>query len=81
MKPPYILIPDTVSHDTVECLETLLDAAKQGEIIGVAFVAQLKQRGYIVNTAGEAHRNPTFARGMVAALDDQLGGRVRGGNA
>lgn len=25
-----------------------------------------------VRTAGEAHRNPTFSRGMVAALDDEL---------
>lgn len=80
MKPPYILIPDTISIDTVECLETLLDQARRGQIIGLAFAAMLKRRGYIVNTAGEAHRNPTFARGMLAALNDRLGHRVNGGN-
>lgn len=80
MKPPFILVPDTVSNDTVKCLETLLRYARRGEVIGIAFAAALKRRAYITNTAGECHRNPTWARGMVAALDDQLAGRVRGGN-
>lgn len=80
MKTPYILIPDNVSHDTVECLEQLLEHARAGEVIGIAFAAMLKRRGYIVNTAGEAHRNPTWARGMVCGLDDQLSGRIRGGH-
>jgi hypothetical protein len=80
MKSPFFLVPDTVPNDTIACLEMLLDYARKGEVIGVAFAAMLKRRSYIVNTAGEAHRNPTFTRGMVAALDDQLSGRVRGGN-
>jgi hypothetical protein len=80
MKPPFILVPDTVSTDTVECLELLLKRARRGEVIGLAYAAMLKRRAYIVNTAGAAHDSPTFARGMLAALDDQLGGRVRGGN-
>jgi len=77
MKRPFTLIPDMVSTDTVECLQLLLQRAKAGEVIGLAFAAMLKQRAYIVNTTGEAHRNPTFARGMVAALDDELGQRTR----
>jgi len=80
MKPPFVLIPDEVSHDTVDCLETLLRHARRGDVIGIAFAAALKQRAYITNSAGECHRNPTFARGMVAALDDQLAGRIRGGH-
>lgn len=75
---PFLLVADTVSHDTVQCLTDLLAAAKNGEIIGLAFAAMLKRRGYIVNTAGEAYRNPTFSRGMVAALDDRLSQRIRG---
>jgi hypothetical protein len=78
MKPPFVLIADTISTDTVECLQQLLRQAKKGELMGLAYVGMLKRRGYIVNTAGEAHRNPTFARGMVAALDDQLAVRIRG---
>lgn len=81
MKPAFILIPDTVSTDTVECLELLLRRARLGEVTGLAYCAMLKRRAYIVNTAGTAHESPTFARGMVAALDDQLSQRIRGGNA
>lgn len=80
MKPPYILVPDNLSNDTRECLKTLHEAAEKGELIGVAFVAMLKRRGYIANTAGEAHRNPTFTRGMLQGLNDQLSARIRGGN-
>lgn len=80
MKPPFLLVPDTVSNDTVECLQALLDHAKKGEVIGIAFAAVLKRRAFITNSAGECFRSPTFARGMVAALDDQLATRIRGGN-
>lgn len=78
--PPYILIPDTVSTDTIECLALLLRRARRGEVIGLAYCAMLKKRAYIVNAAGAAHESPTFARGMVAALDDHLSQRIRGGN-
>lgn len=80
MRPPFILVPDTLSNETVACLEQLLEHAKQGEIIGIAFAAMLKKRGFIVNSSGEAYRNPTFSRGMIRALDDRLGQRVAGGN-
>ena len=78
MKPPFVLVPDTVSHDTVECLEILLEQARRGQVIGIAYAAMLKKRAYITNSAGEAYRNPTFSRGMIATLDDQLAGNVRG---
>jgi hypothetical protein len=80
VRAPYVLVQDTVSVDTVECLEQLLDHAKRGVLIGIAYACMLKKRGYIVDSAGEAHRNPTFSRGMVAALDDQLSKRIRGGS-
>lgn len=80
-QPPFILVPDNVSHDVVECLETLLEQARSGKLIGLAYAGVLKRRGYIVNTAGEAYHSPTFSRGMIAALDDQLAARVRGGNS
>lgn len=77
-RPPFSLVSDTISTDTVECLDELLEMARSGEVIGVAYVAMLKRRKYIANTAGEAHRNPTFTRGMIQVLDDELGRRVRG---
>ena len=72
MKKPFGLMPDTISKDTVEALKTLLADAERGDIIGIACAAMYKGRDFIVNTAGEAHRSPTFARGMVNALDDHL---------
>lgn len=76
MRPPFRLVADTVSIDTIECLEQLLERAKRGDLIGLAFAAMLKRRRYIVNTAGVAHDSPTFTRGMVAALDDSLSNRI-----
>ena len=67
------LLPDSVSDDTVECLNLLLDRAKKGEVTGIAYAAVLKKRRYIVNTAGAARQYPTFARGMIHSLDDALG--------
>jgi hypothetical protein len=77
-KEPFMLVRDTMSHDTVEALRQLLTEAERGDVIGVAFAAMCRRRRFFVSAAGEAHRNPTFARGMVAALDDELGERLRG---
>lgn len=77
-RPPFSLIPDTISTDTVECLDELLAMARAGEVIGIAYVAMLKRRKYIVNAAGEAYRNPTFTLGMIQVLNSELGQRVRG---
>lgn len=75
---PYTLIPDAVSHETVEALEQLTAQARAGEIIGFGFVALLKRRRYIANTAGELRADPTLARGMCLALDDELRDLVHG---
>jgi hypothetical protein len=72
----YKLIPDTISHDTVEALATLLALAQEGEITGISFVCTLKKARYITNVAGWCYRNPTHSRGMVAFLADQLAGIV-----
>jgi hypothetical protein len=77
MRPPFTLIEEGTSGDTIECLETLLEAARRGDLIGIAFAAMYKKRSYITHAAGEAHRNPTFARGMVATLDDLLARQVQ----
>lgn len=78
MKPPFRLALDRISNDNKEALAQLTDLEKRGELIGFAFVAMLKQRKFFVNVAGEAYRNPVFARGCVSALDDELGLRARG---
>lgn len=73
---PFVLIEDGISRHTVQALETLLDEAKKGKIIGVAFVAMYRRREYICNTAGECRRNPTFTRGATMALLDKLASAV-----
>jgi hypothetical protein len=81
MKPPFVLVADTVSNNTEQALRELLTLAERGELIGLAFAGILKRRQFFVDVAGEAYRNPVFARGCVSALDDQLGQRMRGGSA
>jgi hypothetical protein len=80
---PLVLVPDTISTDTVECLQQLLEHAQAGQIVGIGFVAMLKPKrhlgGYIANTAGDCHHSPTFTRGMLHALDDKLALRIQGG--
>jgi len=75
---PYSLIPDSISHETVTALEQLTERARAGEILGLGFVALLKRRRYVVNTAGECRHDPTLTRGMVLALDDELRSMVHG---
>ena len=75
---PYALVPDTISHETIEALSQLLKQAESGELIGFAFAAVLKRRRYIVNSAGACRGDPTLTRGMVQALDDELRVMVHG---
>ena len=61
-----------VSEETVQALEELLEKARRGEVVGVAVAAMYRKREFTVNTCGDMHRNPTFCRGAVAALADQI---------
>lgn len=79
MKPPFRLVPDPLPEDTIGAFNTLLKQAKQGQILGAAFAVMYKGKTYIVNATDEARKSPTFARGMVAELDDELA-RISRGN-
>lgn len=78
MKPPFTLIHAHPPDDVVEALEYLLAEARAGRLIGLAYGAMFRRRHYIVETAGEAHRNPLFALGVIDILEDELRARVRG---
>lgn len=65
------------SNDAVRALEQLLADAKVGRLIGIAYVAMYSQRKYVVDIAGEAKNSPTFTRGMVKRLDDELGAIIK----
>lgn len=80
LKTPFVLIPDALSSDVIECTKTLHEQALKGELIGLAFTGMVKQRGYFTNSAGEAYRNPTFSIGMCMALIRKLSIRLDGGN-
>lgn len=73
---PYQLIRDHISRDTVEAAKQILEGAESGEILGITFGLMLKRRRFIVNVAGECARDPTFTRGMLCAMDDELQGLV-----
>lgn len=75
---PYQLIYESISSDTVEALEHLLESARGGDVVGIAFALMLKRRRVLVDCAGEACENPMLARGVVALLDDHLGDLIKG---
>lgn len=74
----YQLVRDLVSRETITALEQMLDGARSGAVIGIAFVLLLKKRRYLVNCAGEAARDPTLTRGCLCSLDDELSRMVQG---
>lgn len=71
MKRPQ-LIADQLSQDTIQCLERLLQEARDGHIIGIAFAALMKRHHFVAHTCGEVHRNRVLARGILRELDDEL---------
>ena len=77
-KRPALRLVDPVSRDTVARLRDLLELAERGEVVGLAYAAMRRGRKYTVHVCGEAERSPTYARGMVDALQDEIGRRVWG---
>lgn len=61
-----------VSAHTIEVLQNLLLGAMRGEYVGLAYAVRVSNGRYFVDTAGECAEDPTHARGMVCALDDEL---------
>lgn len=66
------------SGDSVEALEFLLTKARNGEVIGLAYIAQLKRKRFLVDTAGNANANPVEFLGMSILLTDDLTQRAKG---
>jgi hypothetical protein len=72
------LVRDQVSRDLLQTCVQLLEAVQAGHVTGIAFACTLKGKKYFVNVSGALERDPTFARGVVAALDDELSRMVQG---
>ena len=62
--------------DVIQCLELLLQAARSGDVTGIAFAATLQSMRYITDVAGVCYEHPTFTRGMLATLADEVAGEV-----
>ncbi len=81
-QPPFRKVTDTLSQDTVQCLEQLLTLARaERRLVGIVFAAQLEGREIIANSAGECYRNPRWARAMTLDIDDYLRKRLEGADA
>lgn len=65
---PFTLINLDISHETITALEYLLQEAKAGNLIGLAYGAAFRGKSYFVDTAGEAHRNPMFGLSIASVL-------------
>jgi len=66
-----------IDQRTVDVLRLLLDQALDGQVVGFVYGAISPDHEYFVEAVGEARCNPTFTRGVVAAIDDYLAERAR----
>lgn len=66
------LLHTTISHDTLQCVEALVDGVKTGDIVGAAIGIIYKRKRYSVTLCGEARHDPTYTRGVVGAIEDEL---------
>jgi hypothetical protein len=55
-----------------------LEAVRAGVVTGIVFAATMKGRRYYIKAAGALERDPTYARGILATLDDQLAEQIHG---
>lgn len=71
------LVQQAVSKDTVDALEFLLQEARAGRVIGLAYVALHNSHDYTVDMAGFTKTAPSLTRGAVHTLDDELAALIR----
>jgi hypothetical protein len=71
-QPHLRLVPPTQDRDTVEALTLLLAQAKEGKIIGLAYIALHHQHGYSADLVGDALKSPLLSRGICRALEDTI---------
>lgn len=75
--PVLRIVQPPKDEEVIESLTYLFAEAVAGRITGIAYVATLPQKKYIIDTAGEANRNPLHALGAVHMLADELTRRLR----
>jgi hypothetical protein len=76
-KPPLLTaVSPKVSTETVQAMRRKVAESERGDLIGIAFVALYSGHEYEVEVVGETRLAPTFTRGMLCLLDDQLAALV-----
>lgn len=75
---PMQLLHDSISRDALEAASTIKEGVESGDVVGLVFGLQLRGRRYVVNVAGQCARDPTFARGIVGAIEDELRALIQG---
>src|SRR4051812_2569421 len=68
----YTLIQDQVSKEVLAGLEELMPLALDGTLTGFVFGGILRGRKFFVSCTGSAFADPTLARGVTLAIDDEL---------
>ena len=66
------LVTTKPDQDLIKMLEELLSDARDGVLIGVAAACVFTKKQFFTPVAGICLDSPTFARGVVACLDDEL---------
>lgn len=77
MSAPVQLMPSHGTHELIEILSGLLDAARGGMLNGLVFGAAFKGQRYYCDAAGTMHRNPVVALGLAHMLANELAHHVR----
>lgn len=68
----YQLIKANTSPDAATVVEQIYGLSKAGDLRGILGAVLVKRGRFFVFCAGDALRNPTFARGMTLSIDDEL---------
>jgi hypothetical protein len=77
VNPPIQLVPHQSSHELVEVLTGLLDAAKSGALNGIVFGCSFRGQKFYCDAAGALHRNPVVAIGVSTMLTAELEHQIR----
>lgn len=72
------LLHDTISRDLGEAVAVIKRVADSGEATGLFFGIRFRGGRYVVNVAGRCATDPTYTRGMLGALEDELSRMIKG---
>jgi hypothetical protein len=74
---PHLVKNPNPDPDLEQSITQLLEGVQTGVVNGVVFGAVIKGKKYYVNVLGTMAKDPTYARGVLAALDDELRAMVQ----